>query len=324
MNVVTASAPGKVIVAGEYAVLDGAPAVCMAVNKRARVRISRTDDKQHAVTAPGFRSEPQYFSTIEEVSSELPLLAAVWQQSPPMVDHHLSIELDSQAFTTANSRKLGIGSSAAIAVALVATLNQIAGGKVDVVATAMQAHRQFQGGTGSGVDIACSAHGGVVEYRMDGSRIVNRSWPRGLHYALLWSGRSADTPAQIAKLHALGASASRSKLSSAAANVAMVWKESNAAIILAELDEYTSALRQFDSDHDLGIFGAGHAELADAATSGSVVYKPCGAGGGDLGIALATSESALDDFVEMASRSRFEKLDLAIDETGVDVPGVEE
>ena len=64
--------------------------------------------------------------------------------------------------------------------------------------------------------------------------------------------------------------------------------------------------------------------MADAAASGSVVYKPCGAGGGDLGIVLATSESALDDFVEMASRSHFEKLDLAIDETGVDVPGVEE
>ena len=200
MNVVTASAPGKVIVAGEYAVLDGAPAVCMAVNKRARVRISRTDDKQHAVTAPGFRSEPQYFSTIEEVSSELPLLAAVWQQSPPMVDHHLSIELDSQAFTAASSRKLGIGSSAAIAVALAAALNQIAGGDADVVALAMQAHRQFQGGSGSGVDIACSARGGVVEYRMGGDPATSRSWPMGLHYALLWSGQSADTVAQIAKL----------------------------------------------------------------------------------------------------------------------------
>ena len=321
MNVVTASAPGKVIVTGEYAVLDGAPAVCMAVNRRARVRISSTYDRQHSVTAPGFRSEPQYFSMIEEAASELPLLAAVWQQSPPTVDHYLNIELDSQAFTAADRRKLGIGSSAAIAVALAAAFNQIAGGNADVVAMAAQAHRQFQNGSGSGVDIACSARGGVVEYRMGGDPATSRSWPMGLHYALLWSGQSADTVAQIAKLDAAGSSPSRSALASAAANVAVVWSESDMALVLGKLGEYTDALRRFDSDHDLGIFDAGHSELADAAASGSVVYKPCGAGGGDLGIALAASESALDDFVEMAGRSQFEKLDLAIDETGVDVQG---
>ena len=321
MNVVTASAPGKVIVTGEYAVLDGAPAICMAVNRRARVRISRTNDGQHRVTAPGFRSEPRCFSTIEEVTSELPLLAAVWQQLPLMADCCMNIELDSQAFKTANSRKLGVGSSAAIAVALAAALCQVAGGNADVVATAMLAHRQFQGGTGSGVDIACSARGGVVEYRMGGDSATSRFWPMGLHYALLWSGQSADTVAQIAKLDAAGSSPSRSALASAAADVATAWSGSDAALVLAKLGEYTDALRRFDTDHDLGIFGAGHAELADAAASGSVVYKPCGAGGGDLGMVLATSESALDDFVEMASRSHFEKLDLAIDETGVEEQG---
>jgi phosphomevalonate kinase len=321
MNVVTASAPGKVIVAGEYAVLDGAPAICMAVNKRARVCISEAEEGQHTVTAPGFRSEPRYFSTIAEATSEFPLLAAVWQQSPPMVDHYLSIVLDSREFAVADNRKLGIGSSAAIAVTLAAALNQISGGNAEVFRTAMQAHRQFQGGIGSGVDIACSMQGGIIEYRMEGNTVTSRSWPQGIYYALLWSGRSADTREQIAKLNAAGSSASRSKLSSAAVNVASIWSGSDKSQILTKLGEYTDALRRFDSDHDLGIFGAGHSELADAAASGSVVYKPCGAGGGDLGIALATGESALEDFVEMASRWQFEKLDLTIDETGVDVKG---
>ena len=324
MNVVTASAPGKVIVAGEYAVLDGAPAICMAVDRRARVEISHTDDQQHTVTAPGFRSEPQRFSSIEDAAAELPLLAAAWRLSPPTVDTSLSIVLDSREFTVADGRKLGIGSSAAIAVALAAALNQCAGANAGVVAMAMDAHREFQGGSGSGVDIACSARGGVIEFRMGGSPAISRAWPTGLHYALLWSGRSADTVAQIAKLNALGSGPSRSALARAAVDVAKVWSESDTALILAKLAEYTNVLRHFDGDHDLGIFGAGHAELADAAVSGSVVYKPCGAGGGDLGIVLADSESKLSAFVEMASRSHFEKLDLAIDETGVDVPGAKE
>ena len=54
MTRVTASAPGKVIVSGEYAVLDGAPAICMAVNRRARVSIVAADASRHTVSAPGY------------------------------------------------------------------------------------------------------------------------------------------------------------------------------------------------------------------------------------------------------------------------------
>ncbi len=44
MTTVTASAPGKVILSGEYAVLDGAPAISMAVNRRAVVTLTTVGD----------------------------------------------------------------------------------------------------------------------------------------------------------------------------------------------------------------------------------------------------------------------------------------
>ncbi|MCW8846391.1 MAG: hypothetical protein OQK99_11185 [Gammaproteobacteria bacterium] len=51
------SAPGKLILAGEYAVLDGAPGLVMAVDRRARVSLEPSSDEHWQVTSAG--SDPQ-------------------------------------------------------------------------------------------------------------------------------------------------------------------------------------------------------------------------------------------------------------------------
>ena len=48
------TAPGKLVLSGEYAVLDGAPAVAMAIDRRAVVDVSRSQEPWHSVIAPGF------------------------------------------------------------------------------------------------------------------------------------------------------------------------------------------------------------------------------------------------------------------------------
>lgn len=324
MTRVTASAPGKVIVTGEYAVLDGAPAVCMAVNRRARVTISAATEPGVVVSAPGFLPAPIAFSSVKDSFADLPLLAAVWQKLPEAPTKNLKIELDSQAFQTAAGEKIGAGSSAAVAVALTAAIERFAGTQSDVFGTALDAHHAFQGGSGSGADIACSFAGGVIEYRKLGSEIAGLSWPRDLNYTLLWSGQSADTAAQIEKLGATKSRSSRANLSNAASEIAEAWKGGDTATIISGLKNYSDALRLFDADHQLGIFGAGHAELADAAASGDVVYKPCGAGAGDLGIAVASSEPALQEFVSVARNRHYQPVDLKIDATGVELEGAKE
>ena len=51
------SAPGKLILTGEYAVLDGAPGLAMAINRRARVRLEPSQDKAwHLVSLQDQRS----------------------------------------------------------------------------------------------------------------------------------------------------------------------------------------------------------------------------------------------------------------------------
>ena len=316
MTCLTASAPGKVMVAGEYAVLDGAPAVCMAVNRHARISISPSDHSQHHVTAPGYLATAREFASISEVADELPLLVAVWRNLPAFSAGFLKIDLDSSEFQDASGNKVGLGSSAAVAVASTAALSGYTSADTDVRDTAMSAHREFQGGSGSGADIACSYVGGIIEYRMQFGDCPALTWPADLHYALLWSGQSADTATQLDKLAATDSSASRMALAEAALAVASTWRGGDAEKISAVLAQYTGTLRRFDIDHRLGIFDAGHAELADAVAD-EVVYKPCGAGGGDLGIAVSTSESALKEFVGFAQSRQFELLDLRIESTGV-------
>lgn len=324
MSKVTFSAPGKVVLAGEYAVLDGAPAICMAVDRRARVTISRGNKDHHTVMAPGysgalgrFTSNDGHFEWLEG-GQDFALVEHVWQAADINASDHLALSLDSDAFVdTATGSKIGIGSSAALCAALSKAMSEIAAANIEVHQIAMAAHRSLQHGAGSGVDIACSLAGGLIEYRVAGETAQSRQWPDGLKFALLWSGVPASTTGKLRDLAAHERYPSRQTLGAAAEDLASHWSAGSVAEILHDLRRYTAALRAFSIDHDLGIFDAGHAELDNAAAASGLVYKPCGAGGGDLGIVLADSAAAIDAFIDLATRFDFKHLNMRIDPLGV-------
>lgn len=318
MIAVATSAPGKLLIAGEYAVLDGAPAICMAVNRRARVTIHAGDSGVHQVAAPGFLPDTRNFGSIEEIAEEVPLLAAAWHRYVPSESPALSLKIDTSEFQR-GAEKLGIGSSAAATVALCAAFAALFETGDDVEQAALAAHRDLQNGLGSGVDVACSAAGGLIEYRMPDTRTRKLRWPAGLHYALLWSGRPASTARQLEKLNRGPGLVSADILNKAAEAVANAWHRNASDIVLGALRTYAQALRQYDADNALAIYTFGHDELARDAESTDVVYKPCGAGGGDFGIAVADDQAALQTFVTAARGMKFEAIDLAIEPTGVSV-----
>ncbi len=103
--------------------------------------------------------------------------------------------------------------------------------------------------------------------------------------------------------------------------MATTWAQGSAQGILAGYPDYIDALRGFSADYGLGIFDAGHAELARRAEEMGVVYKPCGAGGGDCGVCLSGDSAALDEFLQDARARQAHRPDIGVDFDGVRVGG---
>lgn len=312
---IEAEAPGKLVICGEYAVLGGAPAIAVAMPVRAVARIGHAVSES-TLTVPGegcwpftwqhglpFWREPPPQGQGRLLESVAVTLAA---EGRALVQP-LAIELDTRAFqhigTDGRRQKLGLGSSAALTVALAtALLAEIEGREAalaEVESLAQRAHRHFQGGAGSGIDIAAAVHGGVVLIEGAQGPVRSLRWPSGLEWLAVWSGESASTPALITRFEAFRARDPASfswhlaELNAIAVQVAAAWARDESAAVLVGLADYAAALRTLDAVASIGIVTAAHERLARLAADAGVVYKTSGAGGGDFGIAFAGSKAAI-------------------------------
>lgn len=210
MTQVQASAPGKLYIAGEYAVVDGSAAIVAAVNRYVTVKV---DDENLPALSPESRKyygvivsekenyKPIFWTRSSDGSVEILgdekyayVLAAMRvidsyasECFAPNMDRksynlHISSELDDAK----SGRKYGLGSSAAITVATVRALCKWYGLKPDVpticklslIASSMVKR------SGSGGDVAASSCGGWILYRA-----YNREWLES-ELGLIKSGES--------------------------------------------------------------------------------------------------------------------------------------
>jgi phosphomevalonate kinase len=329
---ITATAPGKAVLSGEYAVLQNAPAIAAAVDRHVRVTVSESSGDCHSITAPGYldgnwpfrlseKGEFQWQQRLPDPSA-FSLVEEIWKSFDTVTWPSLSMLVDTQEFCdAATGLKLGFGSSAAVSVALTAALQSYRAVEGDTGKMAMEAHDRFQGGGGSGVDVATSIQGGVIRYRRAGAESHRLNWPAGLRYRYLWSGQAADTGEKLTKLHERRErhinSDSMNLLNVSAEDVAAAWSQGDSGQILESFPPYIDALRHFSTELDLGVFDAGHEELVQLAVDNGIVYKPCGAGGGDIGIALTACEDSINEFGNRALERGFSILDVALEEQGV-------
>ena len=292
-------APGKLLLTGAYAVLEGAPAIVLAVDRHAIA-----DDARAAISpAPEVR-------------------AAFGAERAP--------EVDASALHDDEGRKLGLGSSAAVLVASLATKAACHGQRLDdasvrrrIFDEACAAHAIVQSG-GSGVDVAASVYGGALRFQRgpSGVRVEPVSLPTALVVSVVWSGASARTSDLRGRVDALRArdaarhGACFASLSDAAHRASRAIDARDGAAFIAAARAHADALVALGLAADAPIVPPAFAELGVVAARRGAVFFPSGAGGGDVGVHLDAAPPS-EDFLECARRLGMHPLAIEIDHDGV-------
>lgn len=261
VDAASAWAPGKLILAGEHAVVYGYPAIAAAVSLGTRVTLRAVAGASHLGDS-AIRDERVW-----------PALATVVPRAGVAVD--IASDLPVGA---------GMGSSAALAVATVRALLAREGlpetfDEVHRRAFAIERHLH---GNPSGVDHAVSALGGVVRYRKQGPEIAALKLPAPLALVVAHTGRPGDTGEMVRRVRERGCDAELAAIGAVTAAV-------EAAISTGDLAELG---RCFHANHALLRAIAVSTPALDSATAameraGSPGAKLAGAGGGGVAFGLA-------------------------------------
>ncbi len=230
------SAPGKLMISGEWAVLEGSPCIVAAVNRRVHsiiessdsISITLDDFGVHAnfswdgnsLVATGSYDAEKFKFTKEAVETALRFLNEKDVSTKPFKMRTYGEE------TNVAGKKVGFGSSASAVVAIIASLldfHRYGATKEEVYKLAAIAHYYAQGKAGSAFDVAASTYGGIIMYRrfdaawltskMEAkesiSGIVKEKWPGFLveelsipqmQFLIAWTGESASTTAMMKQM----------------------------------------------------------------------------------------------------------------------------
>jgi phosphomevalonate kinase len=348
-------APGKMILIGEYAVLEGAPALVRAVDRFALVEVCDNPVGNFTVEAPNLSVPAQDFVItsggevrfdpnavpvfIKRLSFFARLFETVWQfySNKNIKIDYCKIDLNTASFYDAElNNKIGVGSSAALTAALVNAIdaNQNNGemlSKKDIFMLALKAHRYAQKGIGSGIDIASSVYGGIIEYTMVKDDESNFKEPKRIDYPAdlniisVWTGKSASTRKMVGSVSEFkNRSYLRYKeimdnLSATTGDACESFKKKDVSRFLESCAEYYKQLLELGNESSVSIISDVHKDIEKIVRNGGGVYKPSGAGSGDFGIAMTSDAEKALYLKTLIEENGFKTVNLSTSDTGVQI-----
>jgi len=332
-------APGKLFLLGEYAVLDGCPAVVAAVDRHVEVRLRRTGSRSPIrIEAPGVNARAEFAAdAVPAARGPLAFALSAFRSASEHLAGSLTSGLDvaiASSLADVSGTKTGLGSSAAVSVAMVAALFATAGRNLRDIAVrdqiftlALAAHWAAQTGVGSGADVAASCYGGVVSFELkaDGPQVRPLILPADVRLLVGWTGTPASTSSLVQRYLAArnGAASKRTAfVQESRASVSMfVQALERGTVSRVALDSNGAAIDQLGVALGLPLVTPRLQTLVALARQHGAAAKSSGAGGGDCGIALTQEQDAAARICSAWREAGIVPLDLQIDREGVALAG---
>lgn len=259
--------------------------------------------------------------------------------------HAVDIDIVSGLDDKASGQKFGLGSSGAVAVAVVRAVAS----EIDLALSDLEVFKLAflatiaSGAAGSGGDIACSSHGGVVFYRRpepdalvelsalaatDPAGALARKWPNlqiesradlsELSLLVGWTGTPVKTDSQLAKAGPVDEvrTADGGRFVTAVASLSeKLWRglaEHDRAACMEALWENRRLLQDYESQRGVCIETDRLERLADIANAHGAAGKSSGSGGGDCGIAVLPSGGDAETILRQWASAGIRPLDLEL------------
>lgn len=318
MTHIIGRAPGKLVLSGDYIALLDAPALVLAVDRVASATLTPKTQggwliRSNIAPLAQFDS---LTSLLGDANQQLLRTLITALPTPSKLPEHVELELDTSTFYQ-NSNKLGVGSSAAILVSLAEALGHVTDHHF-TTERLIDLHNSLHGKNGSGLDIVAARLGGLTRFQ-NGSG-VRVSPPSELHMRFFFTGTSTSTEPMLSRFRTLIEDRSTDEViewQNLATSVANSLNDVN--LFLHNIAKLNEFVFEFDRITQLGIYGNAHRTALEIANDVGVLYKPCGAGGGDTGVALSDDTKALDAFERTVTHEGLKSLNLKVENHGATV-----
>lgn len=204
---VTASAPGKLVLMGDHAVIYGRPCLVTAVDLRYQVRVEQIVSAEIVIDTASLRERGETRRLSRDVLGTLDEPETTFVESAiEQVFNAYGVRSGLKISTEGPAISYGLGSSSAVTVATVAgllSLMNIEWTAKEIFDLAYSAVLKVQQGRGSGVDVAAAVLGGTVYYVKGGATMETVAVPGPLPLVIGYSGEKVGTTGLIGQVAAL-------------------------------------------------------------------------------------------------------------------------
>ena len=312
------SAPGKLMLFGEHAVVHGRPCIVVSVDHRINVSLGKRDGDKIYLDAPDVAVK-NYIASLNDLEKPFPKETRfVFGAIKNFFERHnlksgLNIKTESESLN-----KFGLGSSSAVIVSTIKGLAELFGIRMnnkELFDLSYKTVLDIQE-VGSGFDVAAAIYGKTL-YFVTAGKIIKSMEVKELPLIVCHTGIKADTPTLVKMVY--------KKLSEEPKKINKIFDEIGKIVNLAKIEiensnwEKVGRLMNLNQNLLKGL-GVSSKKLEDlisvALNSGAFGAKLSGAGGGDCMIAIADKEK-LNNVKEAVEKAGGKVIDAKLQTEGV-------